>query len=79
MVHAIGKNTKEMVPCSVVLDGEYGARGLSMTIPAILGQGGVHQILEWELAADEQEGLKRSIDVLKTDMLYVEKTLGISH
>jgi len=79
MVRAIGKNTGEMIPCSVVLDGEYGARGLSMTVPAILGQGGVHDILEWELAADEQEGLEHSIDVLKTDMHYVEKTLGISH
>jgi len=50
-----------------------------MTVPAILGQGGIHDILEWELAADEQEGLEHSINVLKTDMHYVEKTLGISH
>ena len=79
MVRAIDKNTGEMIPCSVVLDGEYGCHGLSMTVPAILGQGGVLDILEWELAADEQEGLEHSIDVLKTDMHYVEKTLGISH
>lgn len=78
MVRAIAKNTREMVPCSVVLDGEYGARGLSMTVPAILGQGGVHDILEWELASDEQELLERSINVLKTATQYVKETLGKS-
>ena len=78
MVRAIGNNTSEMIPCSVVLDGEYGCHRLSMTVPAILGQGGVHDILEWELASDERELLEHSINVLKADMRYVEETLGIS-
>ncbi len=78
MVRAIGKNTGEMIPCSVVLDGEYGCHGLSMTVPAILGRGGVHEILEWELASDERELLEHSINVLKADMRYIEETLGIS-
>ena len=78
MVHAITENTGEMIPCSVVLDGEYGCHRLSMTVPAIIGQGGVHQILEWELAPDEQKGLERSINVLKADMQYVEESLGVS-
>lgn len=75
---AIGKNTEEMIPCSVVLDGEYGCHGLSMSVPAILGRGGVHEVLEWELAPDEQEGLKISIDALKTTMHFVEEFLGKS-
>ena len=78
MVRAIGNNTGEMIPCSVVLDGEYGCHGLSMTVPAILGQGGVRDILEWELASDERELLEHSINVLKEDMHYVEGALGTS-
>ena len=74
--HAIIKNTGEMIPCSVVLDGEYGCSGLSMGVPAVLGQGGIHEILEWELALDESEELKHSINVLKQAMHYVEEQLG---
>lgn len=74
---AIGKNTGEMIPCSVVLDGEYGCQGLSMTVPAIIGRGGVQEVLEWELAPDEHERLEHSINTLKPAMYYVEEYLGI--
>ncbi len=50
-----------------------------MTVPAILGQGGVHGILEWELAPDEHELLEHSINILKPAMHYVEEVLGISY
>jgi malate dehydrogenase len=66
-----------MIPCSIVLDGEYGYRDLSMSVPAILGTGGVQKILEWELASDEREGLKRSVEVLKPAMRYVEELMHL--
>ncbi len=75
---AIVENTGEMIPCSVVLDGEYGCHGLSMAVPAVLGNGGVREILEWELAPDERKELKKSIDILKPAMRYVEEFLGLS-
>lgn len=78
MCRAIGKNTREMIPCSLVLDGEYGCHKLSMSVPAILGHGGVREILEWELAPDECEELKKSIDTLEPAMRYVEEFLGVS-
>jgi malate dehydrogenase len=64
ITRAILQNTGEVFPCSVVLDGEYGQRDLSMSVPVVLGKEGVREILEWELAADERESLKRSIGVL---------------
>ena len=78
MVSAITKGTGQVFPCSVVLAGEYGYHGLSMGVPVILGRGGVQQILEWELALDEDEGLKRAADVLKATAQSVEGTLGLS-
>lgn len=78
IVRAIGRDTGEMIPCSAVIDGEYGYRNLSMTVPAILGRGGVQGIQELELAPDEQEGLKVSVAVLKEAVDYVEKNLGMS-
>jgi len=75
---AIGQNTGEMIPCSVVLNGEYGCHGLSMAVPVILDNGCVRDIGEWKLAPDEEEGLKRTIDTLKPAMRYVEQSLGLS-
>jgi malate dehydrogenase len=74
---AIGKNTGEMIPCSVPLDGEYGCHGLSMSVPAVLGKAGVREIQEWQLAPDEQELLNHSIEVLKPAMHYVEELLHL--
>ena len=76
MCRAIGQDTREMMPCSVTLDGEYGCHGLSMTVPAILGHGGVHQILEWKLSPDECQGLEESMRILSPAMRYVEENLG---
>lgn len=74
---AIAQDKGEMIPCSVTLDGEYGCQALSMSVPAILGKGGVHKILEWKLAPDEQEALSHSIEVLKPAMRYVEEFLHL--
>ena len=53
MIQSILKNEKRLMVCSVVLNGEYGLREVSIGVPAILGRGGVETVLEWEL--DEEE------------------------
>jgi len=42
-----------------------------MGVPTIIGQGGVHNVLEWELASDEHEELEHSINILKVAMNQV--------
>jgi len=74
---AIVHDTGEMIPCSITLDGEYGCKALSMSVPAVLGKGGVQRILELKLAPDEQEALNHSIEVLKPAMKYVEELLHL--
>jgi malate dehydrogenase len=74
---AIVEDTGEMIPCSVVLDGEYDCNNLSMSVPTILGIDGVKKILEWRLAPDERELLNQSIAVLKPAMKYVEELLHL--
>jgi len=76
VVEAIVNDTGKMVPCSLVLDGEYGCHNLSMTVPAVLGRNGVQKILEWKIDAFEQEDLYKSIKVLKDAMKYVEENLN---
>jgi malate dehydrogenase len=55
VVSAILDDTGEVVPCSVPLQGEYGHEGVGLGVPVRLGAGGVEEIIEWDLAADERE------------------------
>ena len=75
ITRAILHNTGDIIPCSVILDGEYGQRGLSMSVPVALGRKGVQEILEWDLASDEQEGLKQTVDLLKNAAGIVDESL----
>jgi malate dehydrogenase len=76
MVRIIGTDAEKVVPCSVVLAGEYGYNDISLGVPAILGREGVHQILEWKLSADEKEELERAAVSLKSYAKIVNQIIG---
>jgi len=76
MCRAIVEDTGEMIPCSAVLDGEYGYRGLSMTVPLTLGREGIREFQEWELSPDERARLENSMEKLKAGMRHVEEYVG---
>ncbi|TMD41995.1 MAG: malate dehydrogenase [Chloroflexi bacterium] len=65
MVDAIILDRKQILPCAVRLEGEYGIRGLFVGVPVKLGAGGVEEIVELELSADERSALQRSADSVK--------------
>jgi malate dehydrogenase len=69
---AIARNSGDTIPCSQVLDGEWGCHKISMSVPVILGKLGVHEILEWKLAPDEQYLLEASIAALNPAMRSAE-------
>jgi malate dehydrogenase len=73
---AVLQDTGEVFPCSVVLDGEYGQNGLSMSVPVRLGKGGVQEIQQWGLAHDELEGLKRTAAAMAAAARIVDEVLG---
>ena len=54
---AISKDTREKMPCSVVLDGEYGFNNLSISVPVVIGKEGNHEIPKWDLEPAEQKAL----------------------
>jgi len=74
LVRAIREDSGEIFPCSVVLDGEYGRRGLSMSVPIVLGRQGAREILEWELTPAEQAGLERTAAVLEAATRIVDQS-----
>jgi malate dehydrogenase len=78
LCRAIASGAARVYPCSVNLDGEYGVRSMSMSVPVVLGKAGVRDILEWELAPDEKELLQKSVEALDPAMRYVEEFLGMN-
>jgi len=60
MVDAILLDKKRVLPCSVLLQGEYGINGLFIGVPVKLGAAGVEQILELNVTDDESAALKQS-------------------
>jgi len=65
MVKAVVNDTKEEIPTSVVLDGEYGIRDVALGVPVLLGRNGVEKIVEYELPPEEMEGLRNSARILR--------------
>jgi malate dehydrogenase len=60
MVGAILKDKKKILPCAVYLEGEYGIKGLFVGVPVKLGEGGVEEIIEIQLTAEEKAALDKS-------------------
>jgi malate dehydrogenase len=60
MVDAILLDEKRVLPCTALLEGEYGIDGLYMGVPVKLGAGGIEEIVKLRLSAEERKALKAS-------------------
>ncbi|MCF8053813.1 MAG: malate dehydrogenase [Deltaproteobacteria bacterium] len=60
MAEAIISDSKRVLPCSALLEGEYGLNGIFMGVPVLLGAGGVESIIELTLSPAEKEMLSKS-------------------
>jgi malate dehydrogenase len=65
MVDSIMLDQKRVLPCTALLEGEYGIDGLYMGVPVKLGAAGIEEVLELELTEDEQEALGRSAEAVR--------------
>lgn len=72
MVESIVKNKRRILPCAVMLNGEYGLHDTVVGVPVKLGKNGVEQIVEITLQEDEAAALKRSADDVKENMAKVK-------
>jgi len=63
MIDAVLNDRKRILPCAVYTgdnDGHYGVRDLYLGLPAIIGQGGVEQIVSMHLTDEEKAALQKS-------------------
>ena len=60
IVEAVIHDQKTLIPCSALLEGEYGERDLCIGVPCIIGKGGIEKIVEIELNEAEKEAFAKS-------------------
>ncbi len=65
MVDAILRDRKRVLPCAVLLRGEYGVDGLFVGVPVVLGAGGMERVIEINLTDDESAAFRRSADAVR--------------
>ncbi|MFN3421455.1 MAG: malate dehydrogenase, partial [Armatimonadota bacterium] len=65
MVEAIVRDKKRLMPCSVLLQGEYGLRDVFIGVPTILGKSGMEKIVELKLTEDELKALHQSAEEVR--------------
>ena len=61
---AILGDEKRVLPVSVLLNGEYGQHDVYASVPAILGNNGVEEIIELHLTPKEQEQFNQSCETM---------------
>ncbi|WP_228852281.1 malate dehydrogenase [Aegicerativicinus sediminis] len=72
LVQSIACDQKKMIPCSTLLNGEYGLSDICIGVPVILGRKGIEQIVEIELTDAEKahisesaQGVRKTNDLLE--------------
>ncbi|HZF09550.1 MAG TPA: malate dehydrogenase [Thermoanaerobaculia bacterium] len=65
MVEAILHDKKKILPCAVLLQGEYGIDDLFVGIPVKLGRKGIEEVIQLRLTAEEKAELNKSVDAVK--------------
>lgn len=73
IVEALLRDENAVLPVSTVLDGAYGISGVALSLPSIVGRGGVRRVLHTPMDDGELAALQHSADTLRDTM----STLGI--
>jgi L-lactate dehydrogenase len=76
VVHAIALDSRRVLPVSTMQQGLYGIRGVCLSVPTVVGCGGVREQVELPLTQKERLGLQQSARVLREIVEEVEQRMG---
>ena len=65
MAEAYLNNSKQILPCAVFLNGEYGFKDVYAGVPVVIGKNGVEKIEEIELDEKERKEFNHSVESVK--------------
>lgn len=60
LVQAIALDSKKVVACSALLEGEYGFSDISFGVPCVIGANGIEKIIEFDLTDAEKAKMEES-------------------
>ncbi|MGN0232465.1 MAG: malate dehydrogenase [Muribaculaceae bacterium] len=60
LVRAILSDSKSMITCSALVEGEYGLNNMCIGVPCILGKNGIEKVVEYKLNDEEKALLDKS-------------------
>jgi L-lactate dehydrogenase len=72
LVHTIALDQRKMLPVSSLQTGVYGLQDVCLSVPTIVGRGGIHECVEMELWPRELQGLKSSAQALKETLNRIQ-------
>ncbi len=65
LVDSILNDQKKMIPCSVLLEGEYGQEDICLGVPCIIGKNGIEEIVDVKLNDAEKALFAKSADAVR--------------
>jgi malate dehydrogenase len=68
MIEAIVKDKKRILPCAVMLQGEYGIKDVVVGVPIKIGKKGVEEIIQIKLTPEEQAAVNKSASDVKANI-----------
>jgi malate dehydrogenase len=66
LVNSILHDQKRIIPCSVMLDGEYGQSDICIGVPTIIGKNGWEKIMDLNLNDKESASFEKSASAVRT-------------
>jgi malate dehydrogenase len=76
MAEAYLKDKKRVLPCAVMLNGQYGLKDFYVGVPAVIGAGGVERIVEVQFEPAEKAAFDKSCAAVR-DLVEAFKKLGV--
>ncbi len=73
VIHAIALNSRRILPVSSLVSGTYGIRDVCLSVPTVVGRGGVEAQLEIDLWPKETSAMQHSGQVLRETIDQVLK------
>jgi malate dehydrogenase len=73
MVEAILNDSRTVVSCSVLLNGEYGYSDVTVGVPVVLGKNGIEEIVQMTLGTKTRAKFKVSVESIQEGIDILEK------
>ncbi len=76
MIESILENKQMTLPCSAYVDGEYGASGIFIGVPVMLGSTGIEEIVRLKLDVNEQDAFQKAAEKIRASISKLD-ALGV--